>query len=268
MTVPNIAVPPGTQHVVGLLLTDPLTGDPSFAPGSIGEASGGSFSSLLPVYPTTLEGPTSNGSVTRIIAGVNNSETQDIPFAGSGNGIGMLMTAAANYAFDPAFSSGGNRQLRRGTGGNLDVANPLYDEGAATSDTGERAGQDVRAFLYGVDDATPTQAVRIRANAAGALITSASAAQSPPTITTAAEVILGTAVPSSLFAQNDDRVQAIIQSIPSNTDLLHVGDDQIDSTRGILLQPGESVTLATTAQIFGRAVTGTPQVTRTEIEAV
>jgi hypothetical protein len=267
MTVPIIAVPPGSQHVVGLLLTNPTVGDPSFQPGSIGEASTGSFSSLLPVYPTTLEGPTSNGNVTRFLVGVNNSETQEIAFAGSGNGVGMLMVAAANYAYNPALLAFGNRQLIRGTGGNLVTANPLYSEGAATSDDGERGGQDVRAFLYAVDDATPAQAVRLRASAAGSLITSAGAAQAPPTLTTAADVILGTIAPSSLFAQNNDRVQAIIQSLATNTDQVRIGENQINSTRGIELSPGDSVTLATTAQIFGRAVTGAPQVTRTEITA-
>jgi len=265
MAVPNIGVPPGTSKVVNLLLTDPTVGDPSFAPGSIGAASSSSFSSLLPVYPVVVEGPSSNGNTSRAEWGVNNSENQAISAAGSGNGLGLGMVLNVPYPYDPSQLSFGNRQLTRATGGLLDLANPLYSEGAATSDDGERAGQDVRAFLYGVDDATPTQAVRLRATAAGALLTSTSQT-APGTITTAADFLTVAATVSTLIAANLSRSQAVIQNLDA-ADSIRVGDASIGAAQGILVAPGESVTLAGTYAISVRPVAGTPLVSRTEIEA-
>lgn len=263
MPVPQTAVPNGVKTTVNLLLTDPLTGDPSFTPGSIGEASSSTFSSLLPTYPTTMEGPNSNGSSTSFLAGVQNSETQDTAIAGSGNGVGMLYAQAYNYAYDPSFLAFGNRQGRRGTGGNLDVANPLYAEGAATSDTGIRAGQDVRAFLYAVDAATPAQAVRLQATAAGALTTTA--ASPPATITTAADFLTVAATVSTLIAANTGRDVAIVQNLDA-VNSVRIGDAAIGAARGVLLLPGESITLRTTAAISVFPVAGTPLISRTEIE--
>jgi len=261
MAVGLIGVPPGVKHVVGLLLNDPLVGDPSFLPGSIGAASSSGFNSGLPVYPSTIEGPTTNGNVTRFTAGVNNSESQNIAFAGSGNGVGMLMIAAANYAYNPALLSFGNRQLIRGTGGNLVTANPIYSEGAATSDDGERAGQDVRAFLYAEDEDDALQAVRLRATAAGDLKVSSAL---PGTITTATGVALAAATTTSIIAANTARSVAIVQN-PSGVDAIRVGDTNIDGARGILLNPLESVTLETTAEIFAFSSAGST-VDFTEIE--
>lgn len=263
MTVPNIGVLPGTQHVVGLLLTNPTVGDPSFQPGSIGEASSSSFSSGLPVYPMTLEGPNGNGSVTRFIVGVQNSETQTTAFAGSGNGLGMLYTQAYNYAYNPALVSFGNRQGIRGTGGNLVTANPVYSEGAAADDDGQRAGQDVRAFLYAVDSVTPAQAVRLEATAAGALNV---ATAIPGTLTTAADFLTVAATVSSIIAANTTRRVAIVQNLDA-VNSVRVGDGAIGAARGVLVGPAESVTLETTAEIFVFPVAGTPTVSRTEIEA-
>ncbi len=264
MAVPNILVPPGTKRVVNLLRTNPAVGDQSFLPGSISEASSGTFSSQLPTYPVTLEGPGTLGSVTGFIASVNNSENQNIAFAGAGNGVGVQMVAAANYAYNPALTVSSNRQLIRGTGGNLVTANPLYSEGAATSDDGERGGQDVRAFLYAVDDATPTQAVRLRGSATGALLTTATA--SPATITTAADFQTIAATVSTLIAANTLRSQAIIQNLDA-TNAIRVGDASIGAARGTIVAAGESITLVGTYAISVFPVAGTPLVSRTEIEA-
>lgn len=265
MAVPNKSVPQGVDSGVNLLLTDPFVGDPGYTPGSIGEASSSSFSSGLPVYPTILEGPGTLGSVSRLIACVNNSESQEISFAGSGNGVGLLQVAAYNYGYNPALTQFGNRQGIRLTAGNLATANPLYSEGSATSDDGERGGQDVRAFLYAVDQDTTTQAVRLQATAAGALTVDA-AVVIPGTITTAADFTTVAATVSSIIAANTDRSVAIIQNLDA-TDSVRVGDGSIGATQGILLGPGESVTLETTAEIFVFPVAGTPAVSRTEIEA-
>lgn len=262
MAVDNTNVPQGVKLGVNLLLTDPITGDPHYIPGSIGAASSSSFSSGLPVYPVQVEGPGSAGSVSRLILGVQNSETQNTNMAGSGNGFGMVYAQAYNYAYDPA-TAGANRQGVRGTGGDLVVANPLYSEGAATSDTGERSGQDVRAFLYAEDQDDALQAVRLQATATGALTVDASVLI-PGTITTAPDVALVATVTTSIIAANLARSVAIVQNLGANP--VRVGDSAIVAGRGIELAVGESVTLETTAEIFALSTVGST-VTLTEIEA-
>lgn len=261
MAVENTGVPQGVHQGVNLLLTDPFVGDPSFVPGSIAAASSSSFSSGLPVYPTILEGPSSAGNVSRLIVGAQNSENQSISMAGSGNGFGMLYTQAYNYSYDPA-TVGSNRDGVRGTGGQLVIVNPLYSEGAATSDDGERSGQDVRAFLYAEDQDDVLQAVRLQATAAGALTVDASAVI-PGTITTAVDVVLVAATPTSIIAANAARSVAIVQNVGANP--VRVGGTT-GAAQGIELAIGESVTLETTAEIFARSTVGST-VTLTEIEA-
>jgi len=267
MAVSTIRVPPGTQHVVGLLLTDQLVGGQGFAPGSIAPAINSSFSSGLPVYPAVIEGPPINGTTNeRNQWGVNDSSNQGIPAAGAGNGLGLGMVLNVPYPFDPSQSSGGNRSLTRATGGLLSVANPIYAEGAATDDTGERAGQDIRAFLYAIDEDTATQAVRLRATAAGDLKVNTGAISS--TITTVNDINMVVATNVLLAAANLNRVQIIIQNISgTSTDINRVGDTNITGGRGIRIAPGESLTLTTTAAVFGRPEAGNGPMTVTEIVA-
>jgi hypothetical protein len=245
-----------------ILVEDGAGGSDEFQPQGGLAASSSTFSSGVPVSPVVLEGPTSNGNATRFIACVFNGSNQEHSFAGAGNGIALQAVADINYAFDPSFEQFSNRQLRRGTGGNLDVVNPLYDEGAATDDTGVRAGQDVRAFLYAEDDADPLQAIRLVATAAGALRTSGGAST---TITTVADATgVGTSA-TSLAAANTSRTSVIVQNIGA-TNTARVGDTNITTSRGIRLAPGESVTLETTAQIFGLSEASTTDFAITELE--
>lgn len=264
MPVPNILAPPGVKHVVGLLFTNPTVGDPSFTPGSIAEASGASGSSLLPVYPTIIEGPTSQGSVTRLLFGANSLSNQVRNILTASSTINAQNVLATIYPYDPA-TAGPNKDIRRATGGELSVANPLYAEGAVTSDTGERAGQDIRAFLYAVDSATPTQAVRLNADASGNLNVNTAGAP-PATITTAADFQTIAATVSTLIAANLSRSQAIIQNL-DGTNFIRVGDASIGAAQGIIVAPGESITLTGTYAISVFPVAGTPLVSRTEIEA-
>lgn len=124
-------------------------------------------------------------------------------------------------------------------------------------------GQDVRAFLYALDEDTGTQAVRLRASAAGNLRTDATI---PATVTTAADFVTVAATVSTLIAVNTARKVAIVQNLDA-IDSVRVGDSNIGAARGIIIAPGESVTLETTAAISVFPVAGTPAVSRTEIEA-
>ena len=159
-----------------------------------------------------------------------------------------LVVINAPYAFD------GTDYLRM-TGELASEANPTLANVAA---------QDVRAFLYGLDTDTTTQAVRLRATAAGILIVNNEIAG---TITTITDVTTGAA--ASVLAANLNRKQVIIQNLDATaTNDCRIGEStSIGSARGTRLLGGESVTLTTTAEIFAVAVTGTPAISITEIEA-
>lgn len=55
----------------------------------------------------------------------------------------------------------------------------------------------------------------------------------------------------SILAANPSRDNAVIMALAANTAVVRIGDAGIGAAEGIPLQPGQTITLATTAQIFG-----------------
>lgn len=256
-------VPIGTPAVVQLMrVVEVGAGSDRFEPISGLEASSASGSSQVPISVVAVEGPVAQGNTTRLLQNVNAIATQTKNVTVSATTINATNVQNTPYPYDPAQVAGGVGPISRATGGLLSVDNPIFAEGAITNDTGQRLGQDVRAFLYALDVATTTQAVRLRATAAGALSVDASLSIAG-TIPTAADFQTIAATTSSLIAANTSRRVAIIQNLDA-TNSVRVGDSSTGAARGILIAPAESVTLETTAEIFVFPVAGTPLVSRTE----
>lgn len=253
-------IPPGMPSSVNLLLTTQNGSDEFHPAGSAGTSSSGTGYGV-PAQVFVQEAASGASSVTRHRICANPISTQNdsvLTASSTPNGMNVINTP---YPYDPA-TTGPNKRIIRGTGGGLDVINPIYSEGAVTNDDGIRAGQDIRAFLYAEDDATSTQAIRLVATAAGALRTSGGAST---TITTIADqTAIGTTA-TSLAAANTGRTSIIIQNIGA-TNQARVGDTNITTTRGVRLAPGESVTFETTAQIFGLSEASTTDFAVTELE--
>lgn len=210
------------------------------------------------------------------------------------NTLGLLASLVGLVVINAPYTFDGTDYLRM-TGGVASVAAPtlanvsgqdvrafLYVRDVDTATDGVRVtgdlpsienptlasvvGQDVRSFLYGLDSDTTTQAVRLRATSTGFLRTFVENAIAG-TITTITDVTTGAA--ASVLAANTSRVQVIIQNLDATaTNDCRIGEStSIGAARGIRLNGGESVTLTTTAEIFAVAVTGTPAISITEIEA-
>lgn len=164
--------------------------------------------------------------------------------------FGTLTNKVGLFVSNVPYVRSGTSVLQN-TGGELD-ATVTY--GAAV------IGPDTRAFMYGQDVATLTQAVPILATAAGEQKVSTSGATIPST----ADFTTVAATKSSILAINLARHQAIIQNLDA-TDSVRVGDTSIGAARGLLVIAGASITLATTAEIFVFPVAGTPIVSINEI---
>lgn len=61
---------------------------------------------------------------------------------------------------------------------------------------------------------------------------------------------IGNAGKISLFPISLVRTRLIITALSTNTDIIRIGDTNIDTDRGIPLQAGESVVVESTAQVF------------------
>lgn len=79
-----------------------------------------------------------------------------------------------------------------------------------------------------------------------------------------ADVTLGTGSATSLVAARTNRKQVIVVNLDGAINV-RIGDSTITATRGARVGPGQSITLATTAQVFGRAESGTPDVAILEV---
>jgi len=204
-----------------------------------GSINGASFSRLVQ--------PQLEGSVTDRTPSAN--DLNEATLGTLANLVGLVVINAP-YAFD------GTNYLRM-SGGLASVANPTLTAVAA---------QDVRAFLYAVDDATPAQAVRLRGTAAGLLQVDTTGGV-PGTITTVADIAMVAATNTSIAAVTLARKQVIIQNTSSTAvEVVRIGDTNITGTRGTRLGAGESITLAVTAEVFGRPESGTPSLAITELE--
>lgn len=74
------------------------------------------------------------------------------------------------------------------------------------------------------------------------------------TIDDAADVTLNNGSETSIVGSDSTRREAIITADPANTVNIRIGKTgQVGASRGALLQPGQSITLATTAAIYGYA---------------
>lgn len=256
------SVPFGTPRAVQLVrIKSGAGGEDFYGALSALEASNASSSSLLPVQPVSVEGAQNIGSATRVLASVLTLSTQAKNILTAESSVGGQNVIATLYPYDPA-SAGPNKDIIRATGGVLSVGNPIYAEGAETSDDGQRAGIDVRAFLYAVDEGTTTQAVRLRGTTAGALRT----ADAGSTIITIPDTSL-TTTPASVLVARLGRIKVIIQNIGTVETVRIGGAANITATRGIRLLPGEQIILGVTGEIFARAVSGVQTISINEIIA-
>lgn len=257
-------VPPGTPVAVQLVqIEDGAGGSDEFSPlSAIAGTGSGSAYDVSTVQVFVQEMASSATSVTRHRVTAVQLANQTRSILTTPSTLNGMNIAATLYPYDPS-TAGPNKDIIRGTGGSLDVVNPIYSEGAVANDDGVRAGQDVRAFLYAQDVGTATQGVRLVASAAGALEV-ASTPIAPATIPTAADFLTIAATVSTLIAANTARRFAIIQNLDA-VDSIRVGDASIGAAQGIILGPDESITLETQALISVFPVAGTPLVSRTEI---
>lgn len=76
------------------------------------------------------------------------------------------------------------------------------------------------------------------------------------TLTTTADASCTTTAGQKVAA-NASRRAVILAAAPANTDNIKVGDSNVGAARGITLQPGQAITLDTTAAIHARAASGT-----------
>ena len=217
-----------------------------FVPLGVVENSGASDAGVL---LTQLTQPNSIGNTSFTTPSANDLNTASFAEATSRGG---LMTIAVPYLFDPVQ---GTASFRRNSGG---LAGSV-----ALTHTDVQA-QDVRSFLYGVDEDTNTQSVPILATNAG-LLRVQSAPSIADTLTTTADFTTTAATTTQALAANTSRRFAIIQNVDA-TDSVRVGDSNTGAARGIVLAPGESVTFETTAAISVFPVANTPAVALVEIE--
>ena len=196
----------------------------------------------LPAAVTVIEGPTSNGNLSRQLVGANSIQAS---LTGAITYDGMYVMSWP-MGVDPQQSSAN----LRGTAG------ALVDDVTYTN----RQANDARAFLYG-HNATDNVAERVRVNTGGQLLVASGVAS---TVTTVGDQATNTASATSIAAANANRQQIIVQNLDT-TNAVRVGDSAVTATRGIRVPAGGSVTLAVTAQIYAIAEAGTPSVAVTQI---
>lgn len=76
---------------------------------------------------------------------------------------------------------------------------------------------------------------------------------SPSTLNTPADVSFSVA--QVLIAANTSRKAVVIAAAPGNTANVKIGDSNVGAARGVTLQPGQSITIQSTAAIYGYAAT-------------
>lgn len=240
-------VPPGIDEAVPLLQAASTSGVDRFLPMR-GTAVGTSGDASL---STVLELPINEGSDSVLIPSSNDLQNQTRNNAVQFNSMHVSSTP---YGFNPEAVGD---EFERNTSGQL-ATNATYGTGAT-----ERFGLDTRSFLYAQDEDTATRGIPLQATAAGALRTAAEARAA--TVTTQADSTGVGTTATSLVASNTARRSVIVQNLDA-TNNARVGDTNITTTRGVRLAPGESVTLETTAQIFGLAEASTVSFAVTQIE--
>ncbi len=66
-----------------------------------------------------------------------------------------------------------------------------------------------------------------------------------------------TTTAGAAIAARDTRKRVVLLALPTNTDIIDVGDSGVSSGSGFPLYPGASLTLHTTAAIYADAASGT-----------
>lgn len=83
--------------------------------------------------------------------------------------------------------------------------------------------------------------------------------------TTADVTVDSGANPNLIAAQNSDRRELLLTNL-STTVTYRVGDTNVAAARGIPLQPGQTITLSTTAPVYAHAPSGTDGMAVMEVE--
>ena len=239
-------VPFGIAEGVPLLQSASTSGVDRFLPMR-GTAVGTSGTASL---SAVLELPINEGATNTLVPSSNDLQNQTKNNAVQFN---SMMVSSVAYGFDPEEVANEFERLTSG---------PLSDTATYGTGATERFGIDSRAFLYAQDEDTATQGIPLQATAAGALRTAAEARAA--TVTTQADSTSVGTTATSLVAINTARRSVIVQNLDA-TNNARVGDTNITTTRGVRLAPGESVTLETTAQIFGLAEASTVDFAVTQI---
>jgi len=77
--------------------------------------------------------------------------------------------------------------------------------------------------------------------------------------TTADVTVTAAAAAAVVLAADADRKEAIIQSLPSNTQNVRIGDGDTGAARGLILKPGDSIVLTVTAAVYAYTAAGADQ---------
>lgn len=86
----------------------------------------------------------------------------------------------------------------------------------------------------------------------GALFTGVTISKATVLSDAADKSLPATGVVTQIIAANASRRSVILKSANANTDTVRIGSSSITASRGIELSPGDSVTLDTTAAIYGK----------------
>lgn len=73
----------------------------------------------------------------------------------------------------------------------------------------------------------------------------------PATIASTADVSLAATATTQIKAANTDRREIIISNLSTNTQTMRIGESSAGASRGVELAPGASITLQTTAAVYG-----------------
>lgn len=137
---------------------------------------------------------------------------------------------------DPFFSLDDGQEVQRGAGQDINDPDGFYRVTVRST-----VAQLVRFTVaqFPQDDARSNVALSVSATVTPGASVSASAVVSVPAVSSAA-----------VLAANANRLSAIIANPATNTDPIRVGGAGVAAASGIELQPGDSITLATTAAIY------------------
>ena len=260
-------IPPGTPAFVQLVQVAPSEpgAPPTFeAVGALPAVPPGvPGTSGSPPLATALEGPTEIDGPLRVVVGANQTAEQFISAVGPDASVPFQYAGAIAYPYDPSQTAPTNaRQLIRGTGGQLSSAVVPFNEGSATDDTGDRAGNDVRAFLYARNADNMDEAQSIVAKDGQLMVMSSGSGGGgggsvAPNITTFADVPVGGLGITALLPENLLRTSVIIQNVGDAP--FRIGGDSVAAGQGFQVNVGEKIELFTTAAINASIVTpGSP----------